>query len=253
MDDSTRYFIKLSYDGSAYHGWQRQKHDRSVQQVIEDKLSLLTGKEQIVIGCGRTDTGVHASEFYAHTDIESDRYDIDTLRFKLNNMLDQDIAIHSIRQMQPDAHTRYDATARTYQYYFYREKTPFKRNHALIYPFRELDFELMHTYLAELKNYSDFKPLSKFNPDLKTTLCDLMDARLEELEDGGYRVTVKANRFLRNMVRRIVGTMLQVGAGQMSLEEFREVMNEKTNFRVIKAAAPEGLFLVRVEYPYPVD
>ena len=209
-----RYFIQLSYDGTGYHGWQVQPNGVSVQEVLQKALSTLLRQPTEVTGAGRTDAGVHASMMVAHFDwpaahegegCEEAPLDCTQLTYKLNRLLPPDVAVQAVRPVGPEMHARFSATRRTYHYYIHTRKDPFLRGYSwqVNVP---LDFALMNEAAQVLLEYSDFTSFSKTGTDVKTNICQLTEARWEQLKPGEWRFTVSANRFLRNMVRAIVGT-----------------------------------------------
>ncbi|MBD3636438.1 MAG: tRNA pseudouridine(38-40) synthase TruA [Crocinitomicaceae bacterium] len=243
-----RVFIKLAYKGTKYFGWQIQPEQLTVQECIERELTKLnSGNPVSVTGCGRTDTGVHASEFYAHADLPFEMSP-DNLVFKLNNMLPSDIAIHQVFTMPDEAHARFDATARTYHYFIHHEKDPFIEEISW-YRSHELNIEEMNKACLQLMDHKDFECFSKVKTDVTNFNCDIRNA-LWIKSDKGYIFSITANRFLRNMVRAIVGTMLEIGEGKMSLEEFSAVLKSKDRSEAGQSVPAKGLFLSKVEYPY---
>lgn len=250
--DSLRYFLKLSYHGKPFHGWQRQPNAVTVQQTIEEALSTILRNEIAIVGAGRTDAGVHASEMYAHFDIPVDavHLDLTMLRNKLNGFLPQAIAIQDILEVHDEAHTRFDATDRSYVYRIAKQKNPFTTVAA--YHFKlPLALEAMNEAAKKLLNYRDFECFSKSNTDVKTYLCDVREAVWLETEDE-YHFHITADRFLRNMVRAIVGTLLEIGIGKKEVTWMDEVIASKSR-RLAGASAPaHGLYLTKVEYPLSI-
>ena len=249
-----RVFIELSYDGTNYHGWQRQPASLTVQQVIEEALELLCGTETEIVGCGRTDAEVHASYYVAHCDIpslsEAQRFDsLDQLAFKLNGMLDDDVAIRAITEVSDKAHARFDASDRSYTYLIHAIKNPFLSGRSARI-FGELDLEAMRKAALHLIFQGDFAAFCKTGSDVNTTVCDVR--RLDIFEDalkGQIRIEISADRYLRNMVRAIVGTLLEVGKGKMCELEFQDVIASCDRSRAGRSAPGCGLYLSRVEYP----
>ncbi|WP_455585280.1 tRNA pseudouridine(38-40) synthase TruA [Bacteroides sp.] len=242
-----RYFIYLAYDGTNYHGWQIQPNGCSVQECLMKALSTFLRREVEVIGAGRTDAGVHASLMVAHFDNEEE---LDTVAIteKLNRLLPPDISVFKLRRVKNDAHARFDAVARTYKYYVTTAKYPFNRQ----YRYRvhgTLDFEKMNKAAATLFDYSDFTSFSKLHTDVKTNLCKIMHAEWTQVDDTTWVFTIQADRFLRNMVRAIVGTLLEVGRGKLSVEDFRKVIEQQDRCKAGTSAPGNALFLVNVEYP----
>lgn len=243
-----RYFLELAYDGTAYHGWQVQKNAHTVQAEINAALqTLLNDKEVNVTGCGRTDTGVHASHFYLHFD-SSQIEDKENFTYRLNQILPKDIVIYRCLVVHEEAHTRFDATSRTYRYHIIQKKNPFKQKYAALFP-RDLDVKKMHVIVQELLLFTDFTSFSKLHTDAHTNYCKIFHAKWWE-ENGEIIFEVKADRFLRNMVRAIVGTCIEVGKGNMSKEEFVQVIEAKDRQEAGHSVPAKGLFLTRIEYDY---
>ena len=242
-----RYFIQLSYDGTNYHGWQLQENACSVQEVVEDALQIAVRGKVELVGAGRTDTGVHAAFYIAHFDSELESLANEKTVFKLNCLLPDDIAVQKIFQVKPDAHARFDATYREYQYCISRCKDPFTINYA-DRENRKLDLAKMNEAAQTLFDYSDFTSFSKLGSDVKTNNCVIHKAYWEEKGDQ-LIFTIRADRFLRNMVRAIVGTLLEVGLGKKSVQEFRAVIEKKDRSTAGASVAAKGLLLVDIGYP----
>lgn len=242
-----RYFIYLEFDGSAYSGWQIQPHSPSVQQTLEEALALFLRQNVSVTGAGRTDAGVHASEMVAHFDLDEPQ-DCGWMRGKLNGILPQDIAVHRIVPVKADAHARFDATARTYKYYVTLNKSAFNRNYSWFLP-NEPDFEMMNRAAEILMKTVDFTSFSKLHTDTRTNDCHVTEAGWEMLPDGRWVFTITADRFLRNMVRAIVGTLMEVGRGRMTVSEFQSVIDRKDRCQAGDSAPAQGLFLYKIVYP----
>ncbi len=243
-----RYFIHLAYDGTNYHGYQVQPHSESVQETLEKCLSLKLKQKIEITGCGRTDTGVHARNYYAHFDTTEAIADTDALVNQLNLFLPADIAVYRIWQVDPEAHARFDAVSRTYHYYVTREKNPF-HTHDTYYLYGPLDVEKMQQAADRLKDFTDFTSFSKVHTQVKTNNCKILEARWFE-QDGLLVFHIKADRFLRNMVRAIVGTMLEVGKGRMTVEGFCQVIERKDRCEAGLSVPAHALFLEAVEYPF---
>jgi len=242
-----RYFIYLAYNGSNYCGWQNQPNGISIQQKIEEALQILLRESVTIVGAGRTDAGVHARRMVAHFDCESEIIDLYLLVEKLNGLLPLDISISKILSVPHDAHARFSAISRTYKYYICRDKNPF------VYPYYYrvtslLDFEKMNEAAAVLPEYTDFTSFSKLHTDVATNNCRIMQAGWEK-EEIGWVFTIQANRFLRNMVRAIVGTLLEVGRGKLSIEDFRQVIESKHRGNAGISVPANALFLTDIEYP----
>jgi len=245
---SNRYFIQLSYKGTNYHGWQVQPNAITVQEVLNKALSTILNQEVNVVGCGRTDTGVHASDFMAHFDLNEKRnIEKEKLVFRLNRFLPYDIAVKSMFLVKPEAHTRFDALSRTYQYFITKEKSPF-RSESHWKMSHELDVDKMNQAAKLLFKYEDFTSFSKLHTDAKTNICKIYKA---EWEDRGDELvfTVSADRFLRNMVRAIVGTLVEVGRGKLDMDGFCQVIESQNRSNAGTSVPGHGLFLCTIEYP----
>ena len=248
-----RVFIELSYDGAPFHGWQRQPHCLSVQQVLEEKLALFVGQPMPVMGCGRTDTGVHASYFVAHADWPEDsakakRFsDWNEASWKLNGMLPPSISIHRISEVAANAHARFDAIERGYVYRMHTYKDPFLVGRSARV-MRQTDFERMQSAVPHFVRQGDFAAFCKSGSDNKTTLCDVRFAELRQVGEG-YEFEIRADRFLRNMVRAVVGTLFEVGQGRMEPDEVLSVIKSGDRNAAGASAPGEGLYLNRVVYP----
>ena len=251
-----RYFIQLSYDGTGYHGWQVQPNGVSVQEVLQKALSTLLRQPTEVTGAGRTDAGVHASMMVAHFDwpaahegegCEEAPLDCTQLTYKLNRLLPPDVAVQAVRPVGPEMHARCSATRRTYQYYIHTRKDPFLRGYSwqVNVP---LDFALMNEAAQVLLEYSDFTSFSKTGTNVKTNICQLTEARWEQLKPGEWRFTVSANRFLRNMVRAIVGTLVEVGRHRMTISQMRHAIEAKDRQRAGESVPGHALYLTNIEY-----
>lgn len=241
-----RYFIHLAYNGSHYHGYQIQPHSASVQQTLEQCLSLKLGQVVSITGCGRTDTGVHARNYYAHFDIINEIVDSETIVNQLNVFLPDDIVVYRIWPVAPEAHARFDALSRTYHYYITRTKNPFHTHDAFFF-YGDLDVNKMQQAANLLFNYEDFTSFSKVHTQVKTNNCKIMEAKWFE-QDGMLVFRIMADRFLRNMVRAIVGTLLEVGKGRITLEEFQTIVEKKDRCEAGTSVPAHALFLEEVEY-----
>lgn len=241
-----RYFIYLSYDGARYHGWQIQPNGISVQEVLNKALSTLLRESIEVTGAGRTDAGVNASLMVAHFDCQQTT-DNGQLTYRLNKLLPPDIVIHKIQQVKNDAHARFSATSRTYHYYIITEKSPFEP-YAYRFP-QPLDFDKMNEAAKTLFDYIDFTSFSKLHTDVKTNNCHIITAHWEQLSPIKWQFTITADRFLRNMVRAIVGTLLDVGRGVLTIEQFREIIEKKDRCSAGTSVPGNALFLADVTYP----
>lgn len=244
---SQRYFIRFAYDGTAYHGWQIQPNAVSVQGVMTEKLQKLFGPEFHLVAAGRTDTGVHAREMFAHFDVPQAIEDQTLFAQKLDGMMPKDITVFDVVPVNSRAHARFDAISRTYEYWIGFHKDPFLERFFLRMH-RVPDFDLMNAAANALFDYIDFTSFSKLHTDVKTNNCQIRQAFWEQR--GDYWVfTIQADRFLRNMVRSIVGTLLDVGWRKLSLEDFRLIIERKDRCAAGSSMPPQGLFLTRVAYP----
>lgn len=242
-----RYFIYFSYDGAAYHGWQVQPNAVTVQQVLEESLAKLVRQPVPLVGAGRTDAGVNAACMVAHGDFPCE-IDCAQLVYKLNKILPPDIAVSSVRRVKDDAHARFDAVSRRYNYRVVTAKSPFARRYACrVMP--GVDFDAMNRAAEILYEYTDFTSFSKLHTDVKTNNCKVKYAAWRKVGENEWVFEIEADRFLRNMVRAIVGTLLMVGRGKMTVDGFREVIEKKSRCEAGDSALGEALFLVSVEYP----
>ena len=242
-----RYFIIFSYDGAAYHGWQIQPNAPTVQQKLEEALATLLRVDIPLVGAGRTDSGVNAARMVAHADLP-DGCDVAQLKYKLNRILPFDIAVSDIRAVRSGAHARFDAISRRYSYYVTTLKSPFARRYSCRVP-ADLDFEAMNRAASTLMEYTDFTSFSKLHTDVKTNNCKVVYAERRRLNDSCWVFEIEADRFLRNMVRAIVGTLLLVGRHKMTIDEFRSVIEKRERCAAGDSAVAEALFLSNVVYP----
>ena len=245
-----RYFLRFAYDGTAFHGSQRQPNGVTVQETMEQALALIFREELQLTFAGRTDAGVHAHEMYAHFDIgdEEMRREGERLVFRLNGILPDSIAIFDIYHVKENAHARFDAVRRTYEYHIIDHKDPFLCKQATrVRP--GLDFAAMNESAKLLIGKQDFASFCRTNTDVKTTFCDLTHAEWKVLDNGHAVFTISADRFLRNMVRAVVGTLFEVGRGKMTKEQFAEVITQHNRCAAGDSAPAEGLFLTHIEYP----
>ncbi|MCL6265144.1 tRNA pseudouridine(38-40) synthase TruA [Flagellimonas myxillae] len=241
-----RYFIRFSYFGKPYHGWQNQPNAITVQEVLEKALSTLLREKVEVVGAGRTDAGVHAKEMYAHFDV-GPIADPGELVYRLNAFLPEAIAIQEIRVVKMDAHARFDAVERTYEYWLVQEKNPFYAEYAH-FVFQPLDVQAMNEAAKYLLAHTDFECFSKSNSDVKTFNCDVRKAIWESREDK-LVFTITADRFLRNMVRAVVGTLLDVGLGKMETGKINDILASKDRGQAGVSVPAKGLYLTAVSYP----
>jgi tRNA pseudouridine38-40 synthase len=241
-----RYFLELAYDGTDFFGWQRQTNEISVQEVIEDALSKLYSNTPVkVVGCGRTDTGVHARHYILHVDLPEIE-DTEKFVFKLNRMLPNSIVFNKAVPVSADSHARFDATQRTYRYFIHQNKNPFKQKHSWYVP-QALDFSKMNEAAKLLVGKKDFTSLSKLHTDVKTNICDVKKAEWIITEDAIY-FEIVADRFLRNMVRATVGTLIDVGHGKIASEQINEILEAKDRQAASTSVPAHGLFLWEINY-----
>lgn len=243
-----RYFLHLAYNGSGFQGWQIQKNAPSVQQALQTALLHILGSQTELTGCGRTDSGVHASDFYAHFDhAEMSTKECERLKERLNRYFDHNILIYKVYRMRDGAHARFDAISRTYKYCVSSRKQPFGNEFCLFYPW-DLDVEAMNRAAESLIGTHDFTSFSKLHTQVNNNICSVRLALWERVDDK-LVFTICANRFLRNMVRAVVGTLLLVGRGKLSQEEFLQIVNAKDRCSAGVSVAAKALFLFKVEYP----
>ena len=249
----SRYFIHLAYNGAAYNGWQTQPGLPTVQETLERGLSTLLRQRIAIVGCGRTDTGVHASDFYAHFNADpaaaksaAGRFE-DDLVFKLNSFLPDDIAIFSVFPVAANAHARFDAVARTYQYHVSDRRLPFRQGQYCRIYYRP-DLDLMNEAAQVLMEYDDFTSFAKLHTQVKTNICHLSEAHWDQVGEE-WVFTIRSNRFLRNMVRSVTGTLLDVGRGKLTIDGLRRIVEQKDRCAAGVSMPAQGLFLTRVEYP----
>ncbi|MGO4904347.1 tRNA pseudouridine(38-40) synthase TruA [Flavobacterium sp. W20_MBD1_R3] len=247
-----RYFIKLAYNGTRYHGWQYQPNAASVQETMNKAFSMLFNTNISLMGAGRTDTGVHAKEMYAHFDF-GNPFDIPSLVHKLNSYLPKDIVIYNIIPVHDEAHTRFDATKRTYEYHINMFKDVFLQEQSW-FLHQKLDIDLMNEAAQLLFNHTDFQCFSKVNTDVNTFDCKIFEAKWtqdeNEQENNRLIFTISANRFLRNMVRAIVGTLINVGLHKITVVDFNAIIESKNRDKAGFSVPAHGLYLTKIEYDY---
>lgn len=244
-----RYFLRIAYDGSAFHGWQRQPNAISVQEVLEMWIKRILHLQYLATtGCGRTDTGVHAKDFYLHLNPEKDHIDIEDLMYKLGHVLPKEIAVYDMFPVHDTAHTRFDASERAYEYHIHYVRNPFIKSFSTYWP-HALDMDKMNEACQYLIKKGDFAAFSRTGGGQKTTICDVRAAYWEQ-KDNGLVFHIRADRFLRNMVRALVGTLTEVGRGRMSIEQFQDVVLSCNRSMAGDSARPEGLHLSEIVYPY---
>lgn len=241
--------MRLAYKGASFHGWQSQPNAVSVQSTIEDALAMVLRQPIKITGAGRTDAGVNARMMIAHLDLPDDYASPQSLVRALNSLVGRDIAIYSLTRVHDDAHARFDATSRTYHYYAHSGKSPFLYSSSWQAP-ESLDYEKMNQAAKLLLDVDDFTSFAKLHTDVKTNLCKVSYAHWESLGEGRWVFVITADRFLRNMVRAIVGTLVEVGRGKMSIEQFKEVVNAKNRCMAGTSMPGHALYLWNVTYPY---
>ena len=252
-----RYFITLSYDGAGYHGWQIQPNGISVQERLQQALSTLLRQPIEVVGAGRTDAGVHAAMMVAHFDVPTadggdaaalpEDFSPKQLAYRLNRILPRDIAVKRVEAVAPEMHARFSAVSRTYYYYLHTEKNPFLRTTSWETHY-QLDFPAMNEAAAWLLTQSDFASFCKVGADVKTTLCQLTRAEWVQLSPTSWRFEITANRFLRNMVRAVVGTLVEVGRHRITLADFQRIVESKRRTAAGESMPAHALFLVDIKY-----
>lgn len=246
-----RYFIKLAYKGTNYHGWQVQPNAITVQELLNKSFSTIFRTPLEIVGAGRTDTGVHAEEFYAHVDIENE-FNASEIIYKLNGLLPNDIVVYDIFETTENAHARFDATSRSYEYRIFLGKNPFLTETAWQLITTRLAIEKMNEAAEILKTHTNFKCFSRSNSDVRTYNCNIMQAGWKQTNQLlVFHIT--ADRFLRNMVRAIVGTLIEIGKGKMTLDEFIQVIESENRCNAGPSAPAQGLFLTRVTYPKTIS
>jgi tRNA pseudouridine38-40 synthase len=243
-----RYFIKLSYKGTHFHGWQIQPNAISVQEVLTKAFCTILRENIEITGAGRTDTGVHAINFIAHFDSEKSNLNNDEkFLFKLNSLLPREIAVHNVSKVKQDAHARFDAISRTYHYHIHTQKDPFLLESSSFMPY-DFDINAMNRAAKLLFNFTDFTSFSKLHTDVKTNNCKITEA-FWTVADHRLKFTVSADRFLRNMVRAIVGTLIEIGKGKLTINDFITIIESKNRSNAGVSVPAQGLFLVNIKYP----
>tara|TARA_B100001250_G_C19608150_1_gene703692 strand:- start:21 stop:782 length:762 start_codon:yes stop_codon:yes gene_type:complete len=242
-----RYFLVINYCGTKYHGWQRQPNSLSIQQTIEEAISIILKNKISLVAAGRTDAGVHAINMYAHFDANINKKIESNLASLLNSFLDFNICIKKIIKVKKNAHARFDAISRTYKYKISFYKDPFKHNRYFELK-KEIDFKKIKSASKILLIHKDFKSFSKTRSDVKNYLCNILSVDWK-LKDDQAVFTITANRFLRNMVRAIVGTLIQVGKNKISIEDFNNIIIQRDRNKAGFSVPAYGLYLTNVEYP----
>ena len=240
-----RYFLELAYNGKEYHGWQKQPNAVTVQEVVEKALFTLLQEPIEIVGAGRTDAGVHARQLFAHCDITT--VPEEELIFKMNSLLPRDIVVKNLYRMKSEAHARFDANSRSYEYHLIQQKDPFAFDMAYLVK-RELDVGLMNKAAEILLEYEDFKCFSRSRTDVKSYKCKIISAFWEH-KNNRLIFYITADRFLRNMVRAIVGTLLDVGIGKTEVENLHDIIGSRNRSEAGASVPAHGLYLTRVEYP----
>jgi tRNA pseudouridine38-40 synthase len=244
-----RYFFEIAYNGKSFSGWQRQPNAVSVQEVIEDAFSkLLSGEKVSIVGCGRTDSGVHAKQYYFHVDLPKE-FDTDNMVFKLNRMLSDAVVVFKIKKVSKELHARFSAKSRTYRYFIHQKKDPFKNDFSWYNP-QLLDINKMNVAAAHLIGTKDFTSFSKVHTDVKTNICEVLSAIWHKTEDGSIYFEITANRFLRNMVRAVVGTLIDVGTGKIGSEDIHHILDKKDRGAASLSVPACGLFLWEIDYDF---
>ncbi len=243
----SRYFIFFAYDGTRYHGWQQQPNAITVQEELQRALSTLLRQDVQTVGAGRTDTGVHARRMAAHFDWDGEPLDTVQTAYRLNRILPPDISIHEVRQVDPEMHARFSAVSRTYHYYVHTSKDPFCRTYSLQTHYH-LDFERMNAAALHFLKHDDYAAFCKAGGDNKTTLCRVTEARWIQTSPTDWYFRITANRFLRNMVRAVVGTLIEVGRGRMTEEEFLDILQHGNRSDAGESMPGHALFLEDVAY-----
>ncbi|MBD5357052.1 MAG: tRNA pseudouridine(38-40) synthase TruA [Bacteroides sp.] len=254
-----RYFLQLSYNGANFHGWQSQPNAIGVQQRIEETLSVVTRLPISIVGAGRTDSGVHARQMFAHFDLIEPIKDKERFLISMNRLVGKDISIFDVIPVADNAHARFDASERSYKYFVTFEKSPFIHPYSWHSP-SHLDVEKMNEAASLLLSTDDFTSFAKLHSDAKTNICDVRKARWDKIDEesvhgslfinNGIVFTITADRFLRNMVRAVVGTLVDVGRGKLSVEDFQNIVNKKNRCAAGTSMPPQALFLWEVKYPY---
>ena len=242
-----RYFIELAYKGTQYHGWQLQPNAISIQELIHKAFSTVLRTEIDVVGAGRTDAGVHAEQLFAHFDFEND-FNLNEVQYKVNALLPNDIAVYEIFKVKPEAHARFDAVSRSYEYRIFLGRNPFLTEVTWQLINKKLNIAKMNEASKILLTYTNFKCFSRSNSDVKTFNCVISNAEWV-LENQKLIFKISADRFLRNMVRAIVGTLIDVGTGRTSIEAFKQIIESKDRTKAGFSVPAQGLFLTRVVYP----
>ena len=246
-----RYFFKISYDGSPFSGWQKQSNANTVQECVEQGLSKLLRQPMDILGCGRTDAGVHASDFYFHVDLSDDDYNETEIVYKLNKIMPPEISVNKMISVHKEAHARFDATSRAYCYRIHFKKNPFERKYSFRYNQSvKPDFELMQDTAKEIVLHNSFFPFCKTHSDVLNYNCNITRSEWLKVSDYQYEFHIQANRFLRGMVRLIVGACLNIGTGKLKLQELNAALKRQERLQYALSVPANGLTLASIEYPY---
>lgn len=246
-----RYFIQLAYDGSAYAGWQIQPNALTLQEVIQNGVSKIYNQKIEVVGCGRTDAGVHASQYYCHLDLPDNKFDESLIAHKLNGVLPFDIGIKSVIKFKEKRHARFDASSRSYIYNIHFTKDPFQRHHSFRYNQSKIpDFTKLNEAARILLSYKEFFPFCKTNTEVETYLCDISSSYWHKINDYALEYHITANRFLRGMVRLIVGMCIHVAIDKISIDEVKNALDTQKKLPHAWSVPAKGLFLSSIKYPY---
>jgi len=246
-----KYFVEIAYKGTSFSGWQRQNNAISIQEQFENAFSKLYNKEVSIVGCGRTDAGVHASQYYFHIELPNSSFEINDLIFKLNYMIGHDIVVRQFIPVHTEAHARFDATSRSYKYFVSFKKNPFTNGQVYEYSQSGIpDFNKLNEAAQLLLNFGSFFPFCKTNSDVENYDCKLTVSNWENLDNDMIQYNISSNRFLRGMVRLIVGMCLNVSVDKISLDEVQDALEKQTRLAKPWAAPAEGLFLWNIQYPY---
>lgn len=244
-----RYFGELAYNGADYSGWQRQPNEMTVQQRIEESMSMILRTPIAITGCGRTDAGVHASQYFIHFDVEAALPE--GFCHRLNKVLPKDVAFRRIFEVEPNAHTRFDAYSRSYEYHMDLRKNPFQEKTIYYYYYNQIpDFDKMQSAAAVLLEYNEFATFCKSNHDAKTMICQMTRSEWQKIDDHHWVYHVTANRFLRGMVRLIVGMCINIGRGKITVDDVRKALDEQVQLQKSLSVPPQGLYLKDIKYPF---
>lgn len=244
-----RYFFHIAYKGTNFRGWQRQKNVITIQEVFEKSLKLVLKEDIACLGCGRTDAGVHAAQYFFHINVKNEIKS--DLLFILNKMLPKDIAVFDIIKINDEQHAQFSATERTYDYFIHTIKNPFLAEFSAFYAVKDLDLDKMKKAASLLLNYSDFRALCKTPDKHHNTICDIKSVKLFTDKKGEmFRFQITADKFLKSMIRILVYRLLEIGGGKLSIEEFEYYLKNKIELKFVNLAYPQGLYLSKVSYPF---